>query len=111
VPEARDLEISHAWSCFRPKFDDDLPVVDALPGASNAYVAAGMFSTGVLMAPAVGGLIAQWITEGHPPAGVAPFALARDALSRQAAQDPVPTGDVRPRASSTRDTTSPDVSA
>ena len=81
VPGARDVRISHAWTCFRPHAADHLPILDALPGASNAFVVAGMFATGVLMAPVVAELVRRWITDGTPPADVGPFAMARPALA------------------------------
>ena len=98
VPEAGDLAISHAWSCFRPHVADEFPIIDALPGAANALVVAGLFSTGLLMAPAIGEVVAGWIGDGRIPDAVASFRLERDGLRRQAAQGPVSTADVRPRA-------------
>jgi len=94
VPEASGLNVSHAWTCFRPRVPDEFPVIDRV--ADNVYVAGGLFSTGVLMAPVVGETVAQWIAHGTRPDGIETFAANRDAL--QAAQAPVPTGDLRPRA-------------
>jgi len=96
VPEAADLGVDYAWSCFRPRVGDEFPVIDEI--SENVFVAAGLFSTGLLIAPAVGEALAGWIGEGKRPGGIESFALAREPLTRQAAQAPVPTGDLRPRA-------------
>jgi glycine/D-amino acid oxidase-like deaminating enzyme len=94
VPDAAELEISHSWTCFRPRVADEFPVIDRV--ADNVFVAGGLYSTGVLMAPVVGETIARWIADGKRPDGIEAFASAREAL--QAAQAPVPTGERRPRA-------------
>lgn len=80
VPEAEPLEITHKWCCFRPHNDDDLPVVDRLPGTDNAWVVSGLFKTGVLMAPVIGELVAEWIGSGSQPAATEAFALSRVAV-------------------------------
>lgn len=80
VPEAGDLEVTHAWCCFRPHTPDDLPVIDRLPELDNAWVAAGLYTTGLLMAPAVGEALARWITTGEPFEGAESYTLARAAL-------------------------------
>jgi glycine/D-amino acid oxidase-like deaminating enzyme len=76
-PEASRLQITHRWTCFRPRLDDELPVVDRLPGSGVAWVAAGFYSTGILMAPVVGAVVAEWISSDKRPAGAEPFGLER----------------------------------
>lgn len=76
VPQAAGLETTHAWCCFRPCASDELPVIDRVPGLTNAWMAAGLYSTGILMAPAIGRLVAAWIAGDRPPAA-ADFGLAR----------------------------------
>ena len=68
VPQTNGLAITHEWCCFRPSFPDERPVVDRVPGLSNAWFAAGFYSTGLLMAPAVGSLLAEWIGGERPRA-------------------------------------------
>jgi glycine oxidase len=77
VPRTADLDIGHAWSCFRPTTADEQPVIDRVDGLENAWITCGHFRTGILMAAATGDALARWIEAGHPPDGVAPFALAR----------------------------------
>lgn len=69
VPQADGLSRTHAWCCFRPCASDELPVIDRVPGLSNAWMVAGLFSTGILMAPIIGLSVARWIGGGPPVAG------------------------------------------
>lgn len=61
VPGVSNVEVTHAWCCFRPCGADELPVIDRVAGLSNAFVAAGFYSTGILMAPVVGRLVSGWV--------------------------------------------------
>ena len=77
VPRSADLEIGHAWCCFRPTTADEQPVIDRVGGLENAWITCGHFRTGILMAAATGDVLARWIESGRQPDGVAPFALRR----------------------------------
>ena len=77
VPRTADLEIGHAWCCFRPTIADEQPVIDRVDGLENAWITCGHFRTGILMAAATGDVLARWIEAGRQPDGVGPFALAR----------------------------------
>jgi len=71
LPATADLAVTHAWCCFRPAHPDGLPVVDRVPGLSNAWVTSGHYRTGILMAPITGELLATWINHGlQPPEAV-----------------------------------------
>ena len=74
VPGAGKPALTHAWTCFRPRPPDGRPVIDGIPGLDNAWVAAGFYSTGLLMAPVAGRLIASWVA-GERPAELRPFAV------------------------------------
>jgi glycine/D-amino acid oxidase-like deaminating enzyme len=76
-PSARGIRISHQWACFRPAHPDHLPVIDAIPSLGNAWVTSGHYKTGILMAPATGRVLAEWIRSGQRPAAVDGFGLAR----------------------------------
>jgi glycine/D-amino acid oxidase-like deaminating enzyme len=65
VPEAANLAITNRWTCFRPLWSDGLPMVRRL--SENAWFAAGLYSTGVLMAPMIGQTMAQAISDGLDP--------------------------------------------
>lgn len=77
IPAMASVPLTHAWCCFRPAHPDRLPVVDRVPGLSNAWVTSGHFRTGILVAPAAGAGLAAWITGGRPPPELAAFAAAR----------------------------------
>jgi glycine/D-amino acid oxidase-like deaminating enzyme len=77
LPTARGIGVRHAWCCLRPATADGHPVVDQLPWAGNAWVTAGHDGTGVLLAPATGQALADWVTGGTRPQAVAGFGLDR----------------------------------
>jgi glycine/D-amino acid oxidase-like deaminating enzyme len=77
LPRTADLDVGHAWCCFRPTTADEQPVIDHVPGTQNAWISCGHFRTGILMAAATGDVLARWIESGRRPDGVAPFTLER----------------------------------
>jgi glycine/D-amino acid oxidase-like deaminating enzyme len=76
-PELHGVRISHQWACFRPAHPDHIPVVDRIPGLTNAWLTSGHYKTGVLMAPLTGSLLAQWIITTRQPPDSRPFAVSR----------------------------------
>ncbi len=62
IPDASGLEIANGWTCFRPLISDALPVVRRV--RENVWCAAGLYSTGVLMAPVIGDALARAIVQG-----------------------------------------------
>jgi len=81
-PALRGLPVSHAWVCFRPTHPDDLPVIDRVPGLENVWVTSGHFRHGILMAPATGRALAEWILYGRQPSTVTGFGIDRFAGER-----------------------------
>jgi glycine/D-amino acid oxidase-like deaminating enzyme len=51
-------------ACYRPVTRDGLPLIGAVPGLNNAYVATGHGVWGILNAPATGEAMAERIVEG-----------------------------------------------
>jgi glycine oxidase len=80
VPGLRQTRISHQWACFRPAHPDRLPVIDRVPGVSNAWLTSGHFRTGILMAAGTGRLLASWIASGQRPPEVEAFGAGRFVL-------------------------------
>jgi glycine/D-amino acid oxidase-like deaminating enzyme len=76
-PILSGVRISHQWCCFRPTHPDGLPVVDRVPGLVNAWMTSGHFRTGILMAPATGQALAEWIHTGRRPPRLAGLGLGR----------------------------------
>jgi glycine oxidase len=77
LPATADLAVTHAWCCFRPAHPDGLPVIDRIPGLSNAWVTSGHYRTGILMAPITGELLTTWINTGAQPPEAAQLDIAR----------------------------------
>jgi glycine oxidase len=67
LPSVRKIGVSHQWCCFRPRHPDRRPVIDRVPGLSNAWLTSGHFRTGILNAPATGLAISRWIAADRPP--------------------------------------------
>jgi glycine oxidase len=76
-PGLKDTRLSHQWCCFRPAHPDRLPVIDRIPGTSNAWMTSGHFRTGILMAAGTGRVLAEWIESGQRPALVSAFGIDR----------------------------------
>jgi glycine/D-amino acid oxidase-like deaminating enzyme len=84
LPTVSGLRIAHQWCCFRPTHPDGLPVIDRLPGLVNAWMTSGHFRTGILMAPATGRALADWIHTGRRPSQLAGLELGRFGVSEVA---------------------------
>ncbi|MBO0775893.1 MAG: FAD-binding oxidoreductase [Actinobacteria bacterium] len=77
LPALRGLPAAYQWCCFRPRHPDGRPVIDRVPGLSNAWVTSGHYRTGILMAPITAQTIARWIASGEPPAEAGAWSLGR----------------------------------
>jgi glycine/D-amino acid oxidase-like deaminating enzyme len=77
LPALGGVRLTHRWCCFRPHHPDGLPVIDRVPGLDNAWVTSGHYRTGILMGPATGAILAQWISTNQQPADAAPFTIQR----------------------------------
>jgi D-amino-acid dehydrogenase len=65
-----DGKSSDDWVGLRPVTPDGMPVVGAIPGAENVFVANGHAMLGLTLGPVTGRLLAEWITEGRQPDGL-----------------------------------------
>jgi glycine oxidase len=61
VPTLRRAEVVRCWSGLRPASPDELPVLGAIPGLSNAVVGAGHFRSGLQMSPGTAAILADLI--------------------------------------------------
>jgi D-amino-acid dehydrogenase len=66
-----------AWAGLRPATPDGLPLIGALPGLDNIYLATGHGMLGVTLAPATANLLAPLVLEGRAARELAPFDPAR----------------------------------
>jgi hypothetical protein len=69
--------IRDPWVGGRPLLPDSLPVIDRLPGHSNAFVATGHGMLGVTLAPASGHALSEFMVSGRRPPVLAPFRADR----------------------------------
>ena len=61
-------------------------MIDRVPSLSNAWMTSGHYKTGILMAPATGRALAEWIRSGEQPPEVRAFAVDRLLASKSAEQ-------------------------
>jgi glycine/D-amino acid oxidase-like deaminating enzyme len=80
MPELRAARFARAWAGVLPFTTDNLPIIDALPGLDDVYVAAGhVFGNGA--GPTTGRLIADLVCGGEPIMDMTPFRADRPGLS------------------------------
>jgi glycine/D-amino acid oxidase-like deaminating enzyme len=77
VPELRDVPFPRAWCGRRPATPDGLPVIDRSSGLDNLFLACGHFRNGMLLAPATGKSLSDWICSDSRPLELEPFATGR----------------------------------
>jgi glycine/D-amino acid oxidase-like deaminating enzyme len=77
LPALAGVPFVRAWCGLRSATPDCLPVIDRLPGLNNAWLAAGHYRNGLLLAPATGKFLAEWIMSGQRPGILEPFGCAR----------------------------------
>lgn len=70
-------DVTEEWTGMRPLCPDGLPVLDRVPGISNAYLATGHSTLGITLAAVTGVHMAEYIRTGKSPASVAPFRFPR----------------------------------
>jgi D-amino-acid dehydrogenase len=66
-----------AWAGLRPATPDGLPLIGALPGLDDIYLATGHGMLGVTLAPATAELLAPLVLEGLAAPELTPFDPAR----------------------------------
>jgi glycine oxidase len=73
APALRDVPFIRAWCGIRPGTPDGLPIIDRASAADNLWLASGHFRNGLLLAPATGKHLTDWIATGTTPDVLAPF--------------------------------------
>ena len=73
----KDTEAVQVWTGMRPMAPDGLPVLGAVPGFTNFYVASGHAMLGVTLAAVTGVEMADLITSGKTPEVLKPFSADR----------------------------------
>jgi glycine oxidase len=67
VPALREANFERCWAGLRPASGDGLPFLGRVPGLDNAFVAAGHYRSGLILAPATAVVMAQ-LMQGESPA-------------------------------------------
>jgi glycine/D-amino acid oxidase-like deaminating enzyme len=79
MPTLRTARFARAWAGVLPFTTDNLPIIDALPGFDDTFVAAGhVFGNGA--GPTTGRLIASLVCGGEPIMDLTPFRADRPGL-------------------------------
>jgi glycine/D-amino acid oxidase-like deaminating enzyme len=68
LPWLHGVGVAYQWCCFRPRHPDWRPVIDRVPGVTNAWLTSGHFRTGILNAPVTAAVLSRWISADVPPA-------------------------------------------
>ena len=73
IPALAECSLRRTWAGLRPDTPDHLPVIGPFPGIEHLTVAAGHYRNGVLLSPATGRLVADWILRTEYPSDARPF--------------------------------------
>lgn len=76
VPGLQDAELEQCWSGLRPHSGRELPLIGAVPGTDNVFVAAGHFRSGLQMSPATALLMRQIILNQEPSIPMTPYSVS-----------------------------------
>jgi len=76
-PATEQLPLIDSWAGFRPRAEDDLPVLGPDDESDGLFYATGHYRNGILLAPITGELIAAAIVDQATPPGLAAFSPQR----------------------------------
>ncbi|HXC95604.1 MAG TPA: FAD-dependent oxidoreductase [Edaphobacter sp.] len=71
-----------AWAGLRPATEDGLPLLGALTGRPNHFIATGHYRDGILLAPATAQVMAQLLLGEIPAVDLTPFSPERPAIAK-----------------------------
>src|SRR5262249_34892770 len=77
APTLRAATIESSWAGLRPGTFDGFPYLGAVPGLSNAFVAAGHFRSGLYLSTGTARLMAELMMGQTPDIDITPFRIAR----------------------------------
>lgn len=73
VPALAECSLRRTWAGLRPETPDHLPVIGPFPGIEHLTVASGHYRNGVMLSPATGRLVADWILRTEYPSDARAF--------------------------------------
>lgn len=85
MPGLKDASLVTAWAGLRPFSHDNLPYLGPVAGLDGAFVAAGHFRSGILLAPITGLLLKEMILKQPSTLPLEPYGMARLSLPTPAA--------------------------
>lgn len=77
VPGLEQARVETSWAGLRPATADGLPYLGVIPELQNAFVAAGHYRSGLLLAPATAVVISRVVRGLPPQVDLAPFRVDR----------------------------------
>jgi sarcosine oxidase subunit beta len=77
LPALADAQVSNAWAGLYETTPDHNAVLGPPAGVAGLMLANGFSGHGLMHAPAVGQLIAEWIVDGRPSIDLSPLRLER----------------------------------
>ncbi len=77
MPGLADATLGEVRVGLRPVSVDDSPILGAVPGVANMFVATGHGANGLLLGPVSGALVADVVCGRDPALDIAPFSAAR----------------------------------
>ena len=77
LPAVRQARVLEQTACLRPRTPDGLPILGKVPERGNVYLATGGGKKGVLLAPAMGVVLADLIVRAETRLPIGDFAPGR----------------------------------
>jgi glycine oxidase len=78
LPQLQAAEVERSWAGLRPGSVDGAPYLGSIPGLKNAFIAAGHFRSGLILAPATALVMAQLMRGEKPAVDLEPFRVDRE---------------------------------
>ena len=73
LPSLVEAQVTMQTACLRPLSADGLPIIGEFPPQSNAYLATGHWSKGILLSPITALIITELILKGNTSYSINPF--------------------------------------
>jgi glycine/D-amino acid oxidase-like deaminating enzyme len=73
LPSSVEAQVVAQTACLRPLTADGLPIIGEFPLQSNAYLATGHWSKGILLSPITARIITELILKGKTSYPINPF--------------------------------------
>ena len=76
-PSVSHVRVLEQTACLRPRTPDSLPIIGGAPNRDNVYLATGGGKKGILLAPAMGRVVADLVVRGETRLPIDDFAPGR----------------------------------